>query len=98
MDQIRKKIFIYLFMAVLGLHCRMGFSLLVVSGGLLSSWGAQASHYSGFSCCGAQGLGCVGSVVVAHRLSRSVACGIFLEQGLNLCLLHWQVHSLPLSH
>ena len=24
--------------------------------------------------------------------------GIFLTQGLNLCLLHWQVNSLPLSH
>ena len=24
--------------------------------------------------------------------------GIFLSQGLNLCLLHWQADSLPLSH
>ena len=24
--------------------------------------------------------------------------GIFLAQGLNPCLLHWQVDSLPLSH
>ena len=24
--------------------------------------------------------------------------GIFLTQGLNPCLLHWQVNSLPLSH
>ena len=24
--------------------------------------------------------------------------GIFLTQGLNLCLLHWQAESLPLSH
>ena len=23
---------------------------------------------------------------------------LFLTQGLNLCLLHWQVDSLPLSH
>ena len=27
-----------------------------------------------------------------------MACGIFLDQGLNLCLLQWQMHSLPLSH
>ena len=34
-----------------------------------------------------------------HRLnSCSSACGIFLDQGLNSCLLHWQVDSLPLSH
>lgn len=27
---------------------------------------------------------------VVHRLSHSVACGIILDQGLNLCPLHWQ--------
>ena len=39
-----------------------------------------------------------GSIVVVHRLSCSMTCGIFLDQGLNLCLLHWQEDSLPLSH
>ena len=34
----------------------------------------------------------------AHKLSCSVACGIFPDQGLNLCLLNWQADSLPLSH
>ena len=33
----------------------------------------------------------------AHGLSRSAAGGIFLDQGSNPCLLHWQVDSLPLS-
>ena len=33
-----------------------------------------------------------------HRLSCTSACGIFPDQGLNPCLLHWQVDSLPLSH
>ena len=33
-----------------------------------------------------------------HRLSCSMTCGIFLDQGWNLCLLHWQADSLPLSH
>ena len=51
-----------------------------------SSWGeggatlrcsVQASHCGGFSCCGAQALGMRASVVVAHRLSCSAACGIF---------------------
>ena len=28
---------------------------------------------------------------------RALLQGIFLTQGLNLGLLHWQVHSLPLS-
>ena len=30
-----------------------------------------------------------GSAVVAHGLSCSTACGIYPEQGLNLCSLHW---------
>ena len=38
------------------------------------------------------------SVVVAHGLSCSTACGIFLDQGLNPCPLHWQVDSQPLHH
>ena len=38
------------------------------------------------------------SVIVGHGLSCSTACGIFLDQGLNLCPLHWQVDSYPLGH
>ena len=37
-------------------------------------------------------------MVVAHRLSYSMACGIFPNQGLNLCLLNWHVDSLPQSY
>ena len=36
-----------------------------------------------------------GSVVVAHGLSCSVACGIFPDQGSNPCPLHWQADSQP---
>ena len=39
-----------------------------------------------------------GSVIVAHGPSRSVACGIFPDQGLNPCPLHWQADSQPLCH
>ena len=39
-----------------------------------------------------------GSIVVVHGLSCSTACGILLDQGWNLCLLHWEVGSLLLSH
>ena len=46
----------------------------------------------------APGLQSTGSIVVAHGLSCSVACGIFTDQGLNPHLLHSQVDSLPLSH
>ena len=44
------------------------------------------------------GLWSTGSMVVVHGHSNSSACGIFLDQGSNLCLLHWQVDSVPLSH
>ena len=39
-----------------------------------------------------------GSVVVAHGPSFSTACGIFPDQGLNPCSLHWQADSQPLCH
>ena len=37
-----------------------------------------------------------GSVVVEHRLSCSMACTVFLDQGSNPCPLHWQVDFYPL--
>ena len=39
-----------------------------------------------------------GSVIVAHGPSCSTACGIFPDQGSNLCPLHWQADSQPLRH
>ena len=72
---------------MLSLHCCAGFSLVVMC--------------SDSSCCGAWTLGTwasvfmaprlssTGSVVVVHRLSCSVACGVFWDQESNLCLLHW---------
>ena len=38
----------------------------------------------------------LGSKKAAHV--GSAACGIFLDQGSNPCILHWQADSLPLSH
>ena len=38
------------------------------------------------------------SVVAAHGPSYSAACGVFLDQGSNLCPLHWQADSYPLCH
>ena len=38
------------------------------------------------------------SVVAVHGLSCSRACGIILDQGWNLCSLHWQVDSYPVDH
>ena len=74
----------------------------------LCCW-AWASDYSDFSGCRAQALGqasavaapelqSTNSIVGAHGLSCSTACGIFLDQASNWCLPHWQTDSLPLSH
>ena len=41
---------------------------------------------------------CTSSVVAACRLSCSAPCGIFPDQGSNLCLLHWQADSYPQYH
>ena len=61
---------------------------------------SMVSRCTGFSSCGmqtsvvvARGLQSAGSVVVAHRLSCSAACGIFQDQGANPCPLHWQADS-----
>ena len=59
---------------------------------------ARASHCGGFSCCRAQALVMRASIVVAHELNCSVACGIFPDQGSNLCPLHWQADSQPLCY
>ena len=39
-----------------------------------------------------------GSAIVAHGPSCSAACGIFPDQSLNPCPLHWQADSQPLRH
>ena len=51
----------------------------------------------GLSGCGSRALEC-GSVVVVSRLSCSVACGVFPDQGLNPHTMYWQVDSLPLDN
>ena len=39
----------------------------------------------------------MGSIIVVHELSCSVAAGILPDQGWNPCLLHWQADSEPLD-
>ena len=55
---------------------------------LFSRCGAPAPH------CRTQALGLAGSVVVAHELRCSVACGILPDQRRNLCLLCWELRDL----
>ena len=78
-----------LFVSALGLHCCAQAFSSYDEHGLHSSCGAWASHCSGFSC-EAGALGLWASVVVVQELSCPGACGIFWNQGSNLCPLHWQ--------
>ena len=100
---------ICLFLAVLYLHCSVGFSPVAVSWGqqwcagfslqwllLLQSRGSRAPRL--------QWLWLPGSRAQVQQLwcmglvALRVACGIFLDQGWNPHLLYWQADSLPLSH
>ena len=74
-----------------------GLSLVAASGGHSSSRCAGLS-LSRPLLLQSTGSRCAGSVVVAHRPNCSVACGIFPDQGLNPCPLHWQADSQPLHH
>ena len=102
----------YLFVAALDFpvpSCKWTFSSCGEQG-LPSSYNAWACHHSGLSRCGVgllelAGFSSCGSRALDHRLSSwgargycSLACGMFLDQGSNLCFLHWQEGSLPLSH
>ena len=91
------KIYLFYFWLLSLYFCAWAFSSCG-KWGLLSSCDAWASHCDGPSCCEAWALGVRASVVVAHGLSCSMVCGIFPDQGLNLCPLHWQADSQPLDH
>ena len=52
--------YIYTYLAVLSLYCHVGYFSSCSHWGLLSSWGMQASHCDGFSCCRARALGHAG--------------------------------------
>ena len=54
---------------------------------LLFSCHVQASQCGDISCFRARAIGLRVSIAVVPGLSRSVACGIFPEQGSNLCPL-----------
>ena len=89
-------LFIYFWLCWVFVSMR-GLSLVAASGG-----------HSSLRCAGlslsrplllrSTGSRCAGSVIVAHGPSCSAACGIFPDQGLNPCPLHWQADSQPLRH
>ena len=92
-----KYLFIYLFMAVLGLRSVRGLSPVAASGGHSSSRCAGPS-LSRPLLLRSTGSRCAGSVIVAHGPSCSAARGILPDQGSNPCPPHWQADSQPLRH
>ena len=90
-------LFIYLFLAVLGLRfCARAFSSCGKRGPLFITVHGPLTIAA--SLVGSTGSRCAGSVVVAHRPSCSAACGNFPDQSSNPCPLHWQADSQPLRH
>ena len=88
--------FIYLFLAMLGLRfCARAFSSCGKWGPLFIAVCRLLSRPLLLRSTGSRHAG---SVVVAHGPSCSAACGIFPDQGLNPCPLHWQADSQPLRH
>ena len=89
-------IFIYFWLCWIFVSVR-GLSLVAASGGHSSSRCAVLS-LSRPLLLRSTGSRRAGSVVVAHGLSCSTACGILPDQGSNPCPLHWQADSQPLRH
>ena len=89
-----------LFLAVLGLCRCEGLSLAVESGGSsllvvcsLLTVVASLVTSTGSWACGIWESPHMGSAGLVHRLNRSRACVILLDQKLNLYFLHWHGHS-----
>ena len=89
-------LFIYLWLCWVFVSVR-GLSLVVASRGHSSSRCAGLS-LSRPLLLRSTGSRRAGSAIVAHGPSRSVACGIFPDQGSNPCPLHRQADSQPLRH
>ena len=89
-------LFIYLWLCWVLVSVR-GLSLIAASGGHSSSRCAGLS-LSQPLLLRSTGSRRAGSAIVAHGPSRSVAYGIFPDQGSNPCPLHWQADSQPLRH
>lgn len=86
LGQLSKKLF---FFTLISFICfRLCWVFVAVQA--FSSCSMQASP-CGASLAVQHGLRSAGSVAAAHRLSRTAACGIFLDRGSNPCCLRWQV-------
>ena len=81
---------LYLFLAVLGLCCYTGFSLVAVSRAC-SPVAMRGPLYTVASLVAASGLRSTGSAAMAHGLRCASSCGIFPDQRSNhvSCIGRW---------
>ena len=99
-----------LYFGCAGSCCSAGFPLVAASRGyspvvvnrLLRAVASLVAEHrlqgSQVSAAVASGLWSTGSIAVAHRLSCSLPCVSFPNQGWNLSLQHWQLDTLPLNN
>ena len=92
--QMAKLLNISFFSAAVGVHCCTQASLVVASGGY-SLLPCGAFQHGGFP---VAEHGRVGFHSCGSQAQLPVASGVFLDQGSNLCPLHWQTDSQPLDH
>ena len=88
-------------MAVLGLCCCAGYSLVVVDRLLIAVASLVVEHrLQGTQTQELQLPSLEHRLAsgVVHGPSSSVACEIFPDQGWNPCVLHWRADSSPLNH
>ena len=93
-----KKIILNLFMAGLGLRCRVKAFSSCGERGLLPSRRAPASHGGGFSRRRAQTLERRPQQLWIHGLSCPAAGGVFPDRGSNSWALFRQADTQPLDH
>ena len=84
---------------MLGLHCCAQAFSSCSEWGLLSTCGAQASHCSGFSCCGARALEqrLVGLIALRHVGSSQTRDWTHVPYAGRQILNHWTTKGVPLS-
>lgn len=109
MGTLKHLLFVYLFLALLGLSCCAGFSVVAVSGGcslfavhgLLTTLAFLAAERRLWSIqatvAAARRLRSWGSQAPEHSLSSGGLVAPW-RVGLNSCLLHWRVNSSPLRN
>ena len=78
--------------------CCCARALSTVTKGAAPHSRVRASHCSGVSHCRAWALEHSASIAAARGHRCFAECGIFPDQELNPCPLHWQADSQPLDH